>query len=311
MIFASDLDRTLIYSQAFVSDYPASVKAVETGDYYSYMTENAAELLKDLAGRLLFVPCTTRTVEQYRRIGFFQNELRCRYAVTSNGANLLVDGAPDAAYRSDMLKALAHNCAAGMDILQGFGRLSGAGWAGAMRHADEAFYYCIVERDNVPLDELAEFSDWAAKQNWHVSLQGRKLYLVPRAVNKWSALQRVLEMAGDDKVAAAGDSLLDLPLVQGADYAISPAHGELYEQYGGYQLDLHARSQSQSHKRSQCYLNPHPKCWRRVFTESFKDLPNNKQGACSRRHWIFTESSGLAAGEEIIKTVMQLLRPIE
>lgn len=279
MIFASDLDRTLIYSSKFISDYPSPVKAVETGDYYSYMSAAAAELLKDLAGKLLFVPCTTRTVEQYRRIGFLHRELPCRYAVTSNGANILVDGVPDAAYRAGIMRDMARECAAGPDILKGFGRLSGAGWSGPMRHADEAFYYCIVERDKVPLQELAEFSNWAGKQNWHVSLQGRKLYLVPRVVNKWSALQRVARMAGDHRVVAAGDSLLDLPLVQGADYAISPAHGELYEQYNGV-------SQYCAHESRQLHLQHHP---------------------YRQAHWIFTKSSGIAAGEEIIKTVLRFV----
>ncbi len=261
MIFASDLDRTLIYSTAFVKDYPAPVKAVETGNYYSYMSETAARLLTDMAGKVLFVPCTTRTVEQYRRIVFFQNELPCRYAITSNGANLLVNGLPDAAYRAGILSLLTDDCGAGPDILKGFNGLSGANWAGPMRYADEAFYYCIVNRDQVPFEELADFSEWAGKQNWRVSLQGRKLYLVPRVINKWTALQKVFEMAGDHKVVAAGDSLLDLPLVQGADYAVSPAHGELYEQFGGRQ----------------------------------------------QRHWAFTKSSGIAAGEEIIKMVINVI----
>ncbi|TYO95305.1 hypothetical protein [Desulfallas thermosapovorans] len=278
MIFASDLDRTLIYSSKFTGDYPAPVKAVETGDYYSYMTAAAAELLKDLAGKVLFVPCTTRTMEQYRRIGFLQKEVPCRYAVTSNGANILVNGVPDTAYRAGIMRDMAGDCAAGPDILKVFGRLSGAGfWSAPMRHADEAFYYCIVERDKVPLQELADFSNWAGKQNWHVSLQGRKLYLVPRVVNKWSALQRVVRMAGDHRVVAAGDSLLDLPLVQGADYAISPAHGELFEQYSGSHL---------------CACND--------------GQSNPKHGLYQQAQWVFTKSSGIAAGEEIIRTVLQL-----
>ncbi|AGL00496.1 hypothetical protein [Desulfoscipio gibsoniae] len=278
MIFASDLDRTLIYSEKFLSDYPAPVKAVETGTYLSYMTVDAAGMLKVLADKLLLVPCTTRTVEQYRRIGFLQNELPCRCAVTSNGAHLLVDGSLDVTYRTGILQALANDCGAGPDILKGFSRLSADQWAGPMRHADEAFYYCIVERDQVPMQELAEFSSWAGKQNWYVSLQGRKLYLVPRVVNKWTALQRVAEMAGEDQVVAAGDSLLDLPLVLGADYAISPAHGELYEQYGGSQYSA--------------YANQHPYPHHRTYQQL---------------HWVFTKSSGIAAGEEIIRTVLQLL----
>jgi len=77
---------------------------------------------------------------------------------------------------------------------------------------------------------LAAFCNWAREQYWEVSIQGRKLYLVPQLINKRTALTRVTEMTGKHNVIAAGDSLLDLPLLQGADYAFIPAHGELYEQ---------------------------------------------------------------------------------
>jgi len=260
MIFASDLDRTMIYSARFLNDYSGRVKAVETGRYYSYMTELAAELLKRIAGKALFVPCTTRTVEQYRRVEFFQKELKPEYAIASNGANLLVNGVLDTAYRENILALLKSNCAAGRDILKEFNRLEGDGWVQPMRQADGVFHYCLIDRERAPVQELASFSVWANQQRWNVSIQGRKLYLVPQVINKWAALTRVMEITGDNKVVAAGDSLLDLPLMQGANYALSPAHGELYEQFG--------------------------------VTDS---------------NWRFTETSGLPAGEEILKIVDGLL----
>jgi len=127
-------------------------------------------------------------------------------------------------------RLLNHHCAAGHDVLKEFDRLASDEWAQPMREADGLFYYCIIEREKIPLKELASFCNWARGQNWDVSLQGRKLYLVPQVINKRTALTRVTEMTGDHSVIAAGDSLLDLPLLQGADYAFIPAHGELYEQ---------------------------------------------------------------------------------
>lgn len=259
MIFASDLDRTLIYSDKFLKEFSGQVVAVETGRYNSYMTRLAGELLKKIASRAVFVPCTTRTVEQYLRIEYFQSEVMPRYAITSNGANLLVDGVVDTSYRENIARVLLHDCMPGEDILKEFDKLSSNEWAQPMRQADGVFHYCVVHREKLPHRELASFSKWARQQKWDVSIQGRKLYLVPRVVNKWSALQRVAEIIEDDRVITAGDSLLDLPLIQGAFYAISPAHGELYEQFGR-----------------------------------------------PRENWVFTKSSGILAGEEILELIMQL-----
>jgi len=41
----------------------------------------------------------------------------------------------------------------------------------------------------------------------------------------------MVEITGEDRIISVGDSLLDLPLLLEAEYAISTAHGELYEQF--------------------------------------------------------------------------------
>ncbi|MFZ5642851.1 MAG: hypothetical protein ACOY46_04575 [Bacillota bacterium] len=256
MIFASDLDRTLIYSEKFLQDFTGKVTAVESGKYFSYMTERSAVLLKDVAYRAIFVPCTTRTIEQYRRIHFFQDVVTPGYAVVSNGANLLVDGLIDTGYREKIFQLLSNDCMAGEDILKEYNKLASSLWAQPIRNADGAFHYCIIDRDKAPLRELDDFSRWANDQKWEVSIQGRKLYLVPRVINKWSAIKRVVEMTGAEGVFGAGDSLLDLSLIKGADCAIAPAHGELYDQYS------------------------------------------------NSGDWLFTRTSGIIAGEEILDKVI-------
>ncbi|MGI6647670.1 MAG: hypothetical protein ACOX5W_01015 [Bacillota bacterium] len=230
MIFASDLDRTLIYSEKFLQGYVGQVRAVESGQYNSYMTQRATGLLRQIARCLLFIPCTTRTIEQYQRIQFFQTEVIPRYALASNGANLLVEGAVDRVFQKSIFHTLANECLAGPEIIKEFGRLASAEWTQPLREADGVFYYCVIDRTKAPRQELARFRDWARKQNWELSIQGRKLYLVPAVINKGTALKRMAEITGDDRIISVGDSLLDLPLLLEAEYAISPAHGELYEE---------------------------------------------------------------------------------
>lgn len=259
MIFASDLDRTLIYSDRFLQDYAGQAIAVESGKYFSYMTGRSADLLKAIASRAIFVPCTTRTVEQYQRIQFLKDVLTPGYAVVSNGANLLVNGVLDTGYNKKILQEVVIKCMACEDILKEFAKLANGQWAQPMRNADGVFHYCIIDRDKAPLQELTDFSSWACEQKWDVSVQGRKLYLVPQVINKWSAIKRVLDITGDGGVIAAGDSLLDLPLIRGAGLAISPSHGELYELFG------------------------------------------------ISGDWLFTKSSGIIAGEEILEKVLAVV----
>ena len=74
------------------------------------------------------------------------------------------------------------------------------------------------------VDELAA---WAEPRGWTVSLQGRKLYAVPRPLTKSAALAEVAAATGADTVLAAGDSLLDVDLLLAADAGSTPGHGEL------------------------------------------------------------------------------------
>jgi hypothetical protein len=61
-----------------------------------------------------------------------------------------------------------------------------------------------------------------------VSVQGRKLYAVPRPLLKSAAVAEVRARVGAPAVFAAGDSLLDRDLLAAADRSLRPAHGELH-----------------------------------------------------------------------------------
>ncbi|WZL72907.1 HAD family hydrolase [Clostridiaceae bacterium 35-E11] len=234
MIFASDLDRTLIYSDKFLEDMSEDeVRLIEKkGEQeISFMTETAIDLLKDLSENILFVPVTTRTIAQYRRIKLFQNEIVPKYAVVSNGGNLLIDGEIDLQWNQQIHNRIATECLPFEDVLTRFQEIQSDEWVLNKRMADDLFSYCIVDRKKVPMDDLMSFTDWLTQHNWKASLQGRKLYFVPQCVSKGDALDYIQERESIDFVAAAGDSLLDLPMLHMADYAIAPPHGEINQIY--------------------------------------------------------------------------------
>ncbi len=235
-MFASDLDQTLIYSyRSFTNEYAdQSIRPVEWLDdrYISYMTQNSLTKLKEISEGLLFVPVTTRTKLQYLRINFLEYDISYQYAVTSNGGTIFNKGVEDQDWRHQVLEGRNH-CLAAEDLINKFNEIRHPSWVikESGKLADDLFFYCLIEREKIPLGELAAFKLWARENNWELSVQGRKLYLVPINVNKKAAIQYIQEKEGINQVLAAGDSLLDFDMLKAADFAIAPAHGELYSLY--------------------------------------------------------------------------------
>lgn len=236
MLFASDLDQTLIYSQrTFMNqEFNEQIYPVEwlKDRFISYMTQNALNKLKEVSQKVLFVPVTTRTKLQYQRINFLEYDISVQYAVTSNGGTIFFKGKEDKEWTNHVLKGI-DNCAVARDLINKFNEISNPSWVikDSGKLADNLFYYCLIEREKIPLAELAAFKTWASENNWKLSIQGRKLYLVPKNVNKKAAILYIKEREGMSQVVAAGDSLLDLDMLKAADLGIAPAHGELYALY--------------------------------------------------------------------------------
>ncbi|WP_431982997.1 HAD family hydrolase [Streptomyces qinglanensis] len=230
-LVASDLDRTLIYSAAALELTMPDARAprllcVETYESrpLSFMTEDAARLLTGLAGRTVFVPATTRTPEQYRRVRLPGPQPR--FAVCANGGHLLVDGVSDPAWRERVRERLT--ACAPLDLVRAHMlRQARPEWLLKERVADGLFAYLVVDRALLPGSWVQEFAEWAGPQGWSVSLQGRKVYAVPNPLTKSAAVAEVVRRAGTARTFAAGDSLLDADLLRFADTAWRPAHGEL------------------------------------------------------------------------------------
>ncbi|MGW5675771.1 HAD family hydrolase [Streptomyces sp. NPDC003860] len=231
-LVASDLDRTLIYSagalQLDVPDADAPrLLCVEVyqGQPLSYVTETAAGLLVRLAAETAFVPTTTRTREQYGRIHLPGPPPA--YAICANGGHILVDGVSDPDWRRRVAARLTDECAS-LDEVRGHLRaVADPAWLLKERVAEDLFAYLVVDRAQLPAEWIEELSAWAELRGWSVSLQGRKVYAVPRPLTKSAAVREVAHRTGADEVLAAGDSLLDADLLLAADRGWRPGHGEL------------------------------------------------------------------------------------
>ncbi|MFA3838185.1 HAD family hydrolase [Streptomyces aureus] len=198
---------------------------VYEGKPLSYVTEDAAALLGELGRSALFVPTTTRTREQYGRIHL--PGPAPQFAICANGGHLLVDGVSDPDWRAAVDERLAAECAPLDEVRAHLVRTADPAWLLKERVAEDLFAYLVVERSLLPEGWVKELAVWAESRGWTVSLQGRKIYAVPKPLTKSAAMREVARRSGADLMLAAGDSLLDADLLLAADHAWRPGHGEL------------------------------------------------------------------------------------
>lgn len=232
VLVASDLDRTLIYSAAALALTMPDARAprllcveVHESRPLSYLTETAAQLLTELADAAVFVPTTTRTRRQYQRINL--PGPAPAYAVCANGGHLLVDGVSDPEWHARVLARLAAECASLDEVRRHLADTADPAWVRKHRVADDLFAYLVVERELLPEDWVKELAVWAENRGWTVSLQGRKIYAVPKPLTKSAAVREIARRTGAELTLAAGDSLLDADLLLAADRGWRPGHGEL------------------------------------------------------------------------------------
>ncbi|MGV9671634.1 MULTISPECIES: HAD family hydrolase [unclassified Gordonia (in: high G+C Gram-positive bacteria)] len=246
-LIATDLDRTLIFSrhamgeEQFASLDPVCVE-IYNGGPLSYLTPAARNLLVALASQAPVVPVTTRTPAQFTRIELPGSPFR--HAVVSSGGRILTDGTDDPAWRAQVDRRVAASAADLAEVVAALESRIDESWVTSVRTADDLFCYIVVDLDRQPGDFLSDWSQWCAERAWTVSQQGRKIYALPQVVTKSAAVAEVRArlvadgtLPDDAPVYAAGDGRLDIDLLEYADAAIRPRHGEL-EQIGWTQPHL-------------------------------------------------------------------------
>lgn len=230
-LFASDLDRTLIYSKgarALGAEANEQVCVeVHDGKDSSWMTATCAATVQRLADLGELVPVTTRINEQYRRVRLPGPPPH--YAVTTNGAEILIDGKPDRDWSRHVAAGLADGFSLDA-VWEQASHVCHPEFTVKLRNADGLFCYAVVRPKHLPSGFVEDVAGWAAERGWRTSLQGRKLYWVPETLTKSAAIAEVARRIEADTVLAAGDSLLDVDLLLDADRGIHPRHGELFDQ---------------------------------------------------------------------------------
>jgi hydroxymethylpyrimidine pyrophosphatase-like HAD family hydrolase len=205
MLFASDLDNTLIYSYKAAKAGDICVETKD-GKELSFMPQEAFLLLKEVAKNCVFVPVTTRTLEQYKRIDL---GVKPKYAVVAHGAMLLIDGVPDEKWTAETRQMLNVPLP----------KIDGHALLYDIRYVDDFFIFAKSEQPNQAAEILTKTLD---TDKFTVSSVYNKVYVFPNTLNKGVAVERLKKRLNAETVVCAGDSELDIPMLEAADIAIFP-----------------------------------------------------------------------------------------
>lgn len=208
LILFSDLDGTLIFSakRKQVGDIIVERK---DGVEISCVTARQAELFPRLSN---VIPVTTRSVEQYKRIEFARLGFSPKYALCDNGGTLLIDGEPDAEW-SEWSSAIVRECS---DELSAFRELleRDPRRSFEVRLVDGLFLFTKRRKP----DETLKYIGEGAKCECFFT--GEKVYVIPKKLNKGEAVKRLAKRLGLSEFAAAGDSLMDVSMLNAANVAV-------------------------------------------------------------------------------------------
>jgi len=230
-VLASDLDRTLIYpARTLPKGADALVVEYYNGRGVSVASSATVRALRELASYDAFVPVTTRSRKQLERITPVWSIARNGWAICANGFTLLDRGVEDAGWKAIVDAGCAESAPLD-EAREVFEREIGSpetvGWMHSLRHCDDRFLFTTITRTQAPPDLESIAMQALAPLHWRAVWHGRKLYALPAALGKGPAAAYLRERLEIDVLLSAGDSVLDIGLLESADVAWCPRDAEI------------------------------------------------------------------------------------
>lgn len=211
ILLACDLDNTLIHSYKKKRDNDICVEWLNNREQ-GYMDGYVYERLRELNECVTFIPVTTRSVEQYERIQW-GNDSKPKYAVSTNGAILLDNDEADVKWM-ECSRAEADKYRTGMEAL--LDELLSDGDYIRCRMVDDMYLFSYCKEGICVSDKVAQYEPGTELK---VVASGKKIYFLPPRFNKGEAVRRLVERFKPERVIAAGDSEIDVPMLNAADIA--------------------------------------------------------------------------------------------
>lgn len=217
-IFNCDLDNTLIYSyKKNIGEYKKCVE-VYNKKQISFMSIKSLKLLKKVINNVCFVPTTTRSVKQYKRI-YFESILTPKYALAANGGILIKNNKIDEKWYKDslnMIKPCMDTFKHAYNILKYDKNV-----CFEIRLVDGLFLFTKSKNAEETIKNLKKHIDLNIAD---VFENGVKIYVMPKQLNKGNAVKRLKIKLNAKYIIAAGDSEFDISMLNFSDFMFLPKH---------------------------------------------------------------------------------------
>lgn len=221
MFLISDLDNTLIYSHQTAGTV---VECMEGCPVTRMMPHAYAMLLRLLdSPEWQFVPCTMRSKEQTARINFLNSELGT-LAICDNGFSIYRHGILDKQWDNHMHQVVDTYAVNGLCKQM----LSVAQQRSLpikqIKTNRDAFITIIFPNVQQANGHIAPLLNLVNSNTCRIIAQGRKIYVVPRGLDKGLAVARLRQEYPDELFVTAGDSPADAGFIALGDVRIVPRH---------------------------------------------------------------------------------------
>lgn len=221
-IFFSDLDNTIIYSYKHNISDKKTVAEYLGGKEQAYITDYSLNSLKAFCSNKnnLFVPVTTRNIDQYSRIIILQEENLCRQALVCNGAVLLENNRINKEWEEESLRLsepyYKHMKNIYLYIKDKYGS--------DHLYFTEPYMIYVIKPENKEIEKylLSQYGSCGID----TVISSSKLYCIPSVLSKGNAVKRFLLKYENDKeninTIAAGDSVLDISMLKQCGHSFFP-----------------------------------------------------------------------------------------
>lgn len=213
-IFMTDLDGTIIYSESH--EFNADKILVDKhGDYTAFMNKHLYDSLNEFNKKVPFIPITTRTLNEYERIKL---PLIPNYALVLNGAILVVNGHIDNDWLNESRRIIM-NCQDEMNKAQKLiENIVDEFQISKLQYINQFFLFVKTPYPQELIKILRYNIDLT---NVDIYNKKNKVYVLPKSLSKGNALMRLKKRLNSKYIIAAGDSEMDISMLNIADEIVS------------------------------------------------------------------------------------------
>lgn len=185
------------------------------GEAQSFMTATTFEFLEHQK-KVEFVPVTTRTIAQYKRITPFNFTIPVQYALVCNGGILLKNGKSDEPWYAESLSLISNEIKELENAKTILERLLPDS---IIHDVNSLFFYA---KSNTPEEICKKLKQELQPAQVQILYDNRKVYCLPNTLNKGNAIKRFMNRFCIPNTMAAGDSLFDVSMLNVVDTAFFP-----------------------------------------------------------------------------------------